>query len=302
MPATAFSVDDLAAAPSPCGRRRKSSPCPRFASLRWRQPPSQPPALSRSRPARARPRAARAPTHTRAWAAASSRAAWPPRSRRRRRRASATATSTAGSASARRPRPERDGRVDPDRVHLRAERLAEQHLLRDPAPRPSRRLPRAAEQRRRRPSTPVRRPRNRRAAELVACLARRLARLCTRLPPGKPRQVDGAGRRRELRRNDERRLQRLLLLVRKGQIREPDAPERLESLPHVPAVPGPELPARAALGIELRCPQRLRSDADVGRDEPVTRTGRPRGAVPFSVDEGVEARTSCRSPSWPCAP
>ncbi len=126
-----------------------------------------------------------------------------------------------GRRRRRRPRPERDGRVDPDRIHLRAERLAEQHLLRDPAPRPTRPLPRAAEQRRRRPSTPVRRPRARGAAELVARLARRLARLCTGLPPGKPRQVDGAGRRRELGRHDERRLQRLLLFVREGQIREP---------------------------------------------------------------------------------
>ena len=125
-------------------------------------------------------------------------------------------------------------------------------------------------------SAPVRRPRARGAAELVARLARRLARLCTRLPPGEPQPVDGAGRRRELGRHDERHVQHLRLLVR-GRAGSRARTGTLEPVPQLPAVPGPELPAGAALGVELRRPQRHSARARLGRNHPVTRTGRPRG-------------------------
>ena len=278
MPATAFSVDDLAAAPSPCGRRRKSPPCPRFASLRWRQPPSQPPALSRSRPTRARPPAARAPTRTRAWAAASS--------------ASGVAATIAPTAAP----SVRDGHVDGwvgvggpglgpngtdewiqigltsvpndslNRIYYEIQRPGRPVVYREL--RSNVAVGHAA---------PVRRPRARRRGRTGGASGS-----TARPPPHRSssRQATAAGRRRPSARAGPARRAAPATptpIRSQRQIRERRTPGRLEPVPPLPAVPGPELPAGAALRLELPRPQRRRSGARVGRDEPVTRTGRPRG-------------------------
>ncbi len=99
-------------------------------------------------------------------------------------------------------RPERRGRVDSDRSHLRPRRLGEPDLLRDPAPRPARRRARAAAERCCRTAAPVRGHRARRSTELVAGLARRRTRLCTRLPARESCALDSPRGRGELGRHD----------------------------------------------------------------------------------------------------
>ena len=195
--------------PVALGRRRTSPPCPRFASLRWRQPPWQPRALSRSRRSRARPRAARAPTRTRAWAAR-------------------PAASGVGATIAPTATPSvRDGHVDgwigvggaglgPNGTDEWIQ-IGLTSVPNDPqssiyyeiaAPRPRRRLPRAAPERRCRRAAPLRRPRVAARPNWWRVWLDGSPASAPVFLPGSHDRLDGAGRRRELGRHDERHLQR----------------------------------------------------------------------------------------------